>query len=96
MQDLIFIAATAGYGFSLNLNFIAVPLILQFFIETLVHSWGWATHLATARHQALLLASAKERWQLDPRIVTPHLVTRRGDVRDTGMAPSGPSPRRFL
>ena len=67
-----------------------------FFVETLVHSWGWATHLATERHRALLLASTKERWQLDPRIVTPHLVTRRSDVRDTGMAQSGPSPRRFL
>ncbi|PMD54872.1 MFS general substrate transporter [Hyaloscypha bicolor E] len=29
---LIFILATAGYGFSLNLNLIALPLILQFFI----------------------------------------------------------------
>lgn len=29
---LIFITATAGYGFSLNLNSIAIPLILQFFI----------------------------------------------------------------
>ncbi|CZR64513.1 related to synaptic vesicle transporter SVOP and related transporters (major facilitator superfamily) [Phialocephala subalpina] len=29
---LIFIVATAGYGFSLNINFIALPLILQFFI----------------------------------------------------------------
>ncbi|XMA13313.1 hypothetical protein WAI453_006104 [Rhynchosporium graminicola] len=29
---LIFIAATAGYGFSLNLNLIAIPLIFQFFI----------------------------------------------------------------
>jgi len=29
---LVFITATGGYGFSLNLNFIAIPLILQFFI----------------------------------------------------------------
>jgi MFS family permease len=29
---LIFILATAGYGFSLDLNLIAIPLILQFFI----------------------------------------------------------------
>ncbi|KAL5331419.1 hypothetical protein ACEPPN_000949 [Leptodophora sp. 'Broadleaf-Isolate-01'] len=29
---LIFIAATAGYGFSLNLDRIAIPLMLQFFI----------------------------------------------------------------
>jgi MFS family permease len=29
---LIFIAATAGYGFSFNLNLIAIPLIFQFFI----------------------------------------------------------------
>jgi MFS family permease len=29
---LIFILATAGYGFSLDLNLIALPLILQFFI----------------------------------------------------------------
>ena len=28
----IFIVATAGYGFSLNLNLIALPLVLQFFI----------------------------------------------------------------
>jgi MFS family permease len=29
---LIFIASTAGYGFSLNINRIALPLVLQFFI----------------------------------------------------------------
>ena len=29
---MIFILATAGYGFSLDLNLIALPLILQFFI----------------------------------------------------------------